>query len=77
MGVQNRAMQQKSICLICLFFVCFLKKLGIKEGKADPLCKNLTTFNFLNVSTVQRTTPTFGTMLLTRKILLCPNGTAP
>lgn len=49
MGVQNRAMQQKSICLICLFF--FKKKWGIKEGKADPLCKNLTTFSFLNVST--------------------------
>lgn len=76
MGVQNRAMQQKSICLICLFFV-FKKKLGIKEGKADPLCKNLMTFNFVNVSTVQRTTPTFGTMLLTREILLCSNGTAP
>lgn len=73
MGVQNRAMQQKSICLICFLFVFF--KLGIKEGKADPLCKNLT--NFLNVSTVQRTTATFGTMLLTRKILLCSNGTAP
>lgn len=60
-----------------LFVFCLLKKLGIKEGKADPLCKNLMTFHFVNVSTVQRTTPTFGTMLLTREILLCSNGTAP
>lgn len=76
MGVQNRAMQQKKY-LSYLFVFCFLKKLGIKEGKADPLCKNPMTFNFVNVSTVQRTTPTFGTMLLTREILLCSNGTAP